>query len=134
MNNQDQTGFSWFKIVKRIGYEYYKIGNYPRALEAYEKALEIDPNNAEILNGKGRVYYAMGETAQALIYFQQALAAAPDLSSEIVGYYNIGITFEKMLDDKQALQAYEQALSKSPKDQKTLHRKAIVESRLKKGE
>ncbi len=132
MDNQDQARLNWFKILKRIGYEYYKIKNYIRALEAYQKALEIDPNNAEVLNGIGRVYYASNETAQALNYFQQALAAAPDLTSENVCYYNIGLTFEKMSQYEEAMQAYEQALIRSPDDQKTQHRKAVLLSKLKK--
>ena len=36
----------------QLGNDYFDIGEYPKSVEAYDKALQIDPGNAEVLPTK----------------------------------------------------------------------------------
>jgi tetratricopeptide (TPR) repeat protein len=62
------------------------LDNYERALEMSNKAIEIDPKNAEALNAKGTIYYRMGEYDKALELFRKATTIDPKCAD---GWYNI---------------------------------------------
>jgi len=53
-------------------------GEYGRAAEMYQRALEYQPKNGRILAALGGCHLRMGQQAVARNYFEQALAAAPD--------------------------------------------------------
>ena len=48
-------------------------GNYPAAVRAYQKALEIDPQNPEAYFDLGVAYGGMDDTDQALLYINKAI-------------------------------------------------------------
>ncbi len=60
----------------------YSLSNhttrYDEALELIEQALELEPNNAAILDSMGWVLYRMGRSEEALPYLEQAYRRFPD--------------------------------------------------------
>jgi tetratricopeptide (TPR) repeat protein len=40
-------------VQERLGYTYFKLKEYDKSLQHYDKALAIDPNDSASLNGKG---------------------------------------------------------------------------------
>ena len=38
---------------ERLGYAYFKLSDFPRSLESYERALALEPNDTSALNGLG---------------------------------------------------------------------------------
>jgi len=40
-------------VLERLGYTYFKLKEYDKSLEYYDKALAVDPNDSASLNGKG---------------------------------------------------------------------------------
>jgi tetratricopeptide (TPR) repeat protein len=48
------------------------------ALEYYDRALAIDPNNVSALDGKGAALHSLGEYQDALEYYDRALAIDPN--------------------------------------------------------
>lgn len=40
----------WYE---RLGYAYFKLSDFPKSMEAYERALQLDPNDTSALNGLG---------------------------------------------------------------------------------
>lgn len=48
-------------------------GNYPAAIRAYRKAIEIDAQNAEAYFDLGVAYGGMDDTQQALVYINKAI-------------------------------------------------------------
>lgn len=64
----------------QLGVAYLERDNISRALNALDRALEIDPEHPEALQALALVYQQQGETALANGYFQKALVADPDFT------------------------------------------------------
>ena len=60
----------------------YNQSNYIQAIQYYDKALAIDPNNKDAFNGKGNALYSLANDTQgyekALQYYDKALAIDPN--------------------------------------------------------
>lgn len=61
----------------RTGYIYFSQGNYERALEAYQRALEIDPQYIEARYWLGKTLEQMGRVNEALREWRAVLSLAP---------------------------------------------------------
>ncbi len=55
-----------------------KKGDYPKAIEAYDAALAIEPNYADAVKGKARIIQKQGDLAQAKTLYQQYLQLNPN--------------------------------------------------------
>ena len=60
--------------LQLIGQDWFMLGEYKRASEAFEKAAALDPNNAKLIHWLGRTYGRRAETANPF--------AAPGLASK----------------------------------------------------
>ncbi|XP_051912261.1 uncharacterized protein LOC127594427 [Hippocampus zosterae] len=58
---------------KQLGNEAYFSGNYPRALEMYDKAISIDPTNSIFFSNKAKVLKVLGRLPEALQFAQEAI-------------------------------------------------------------
>lgn len=74
-------------VHERIGYTYFKLKDYEKSLEYYDKALAIDPNDAASLNGKGvnlMTMYLRGDRQntdlrdRAIAAWQRSVRVKPD--------------------------------------------------------
>jgi predicted enzyme related to lactoylglutathione lyase len=110
-------------LLNNIGSVYDKIGDYNKALEFYEKALNIrkkvlgteHPNTATSYNNIGSTYDSMGDYNKALEFYENALnirekvlgTEHPDTATS---YNNIGGVYDSMGDYNKALEFYEKTL------------------------
>ncbi|MFG6668534.1 type IV pilus biogenesis/stability protein PilW [Halomonas sp. HNIBRBA4712] len=74
------TGESAADAYSQLGVAYLERGNLARALNALDRAIEIDPRHAEALQGMALVYQQQGENQLAQRYFQQAVSAEPNFT------------------------------------------------------
>ena len=51
----------------------YELGNHEKATEAYEKAIEINPQYSEAWNNKGLVLYKLGNYEKAIEAYDKAI-------------------------------------------------------------
>jgi tetratricopeptide (TPR) repeat protein len=61
----------------RKGAELGKLGRHKEALSCYDKALEIDPKNADVWGMKGAALYELHRYQEAIECCDKALAIAP---------------------------------------------------------
>ncbi|BCU70200.1 tetratricopeptide repeat protein [Stygiolobus caldivivus] len=61
-----------------LGFTYYTIGDYGKALEFLDKALEINPENPYYYETKSQVLLSMGKTKEAFEEIKKALQIDPD--------------------------------------------------------
>ncbi|MEO1157721.1 MAG: tetratricopeptide repeat protein [Pseudomonadota bacterium] len=63
-------------ITDSLGWAYYKLGNYERAIYYLESATELAPDVAEILDHLGDAYWQVGRFKEAGFQWQRALKYA----------------------------------------------------------
>ncbi len=79
----------WNHICRRLAFLYDKLGNHTRAKAAYEEALTLFPDDAELLNDYGVYHMHRERWANAESWFRRALSVAPDHQRANV---NLGMT------------------------------------------
>lgn len=65
------------ETIKRA-FEYKAAGNFKQAIQYLYKALEFDPESAEVLSEIAGLYFELSNTDKAIRYYEQALLSAPD--------------------------------------------------------
>ena len=73
----------------------YSQGNYTQAIQYYDRAFAVDPNDTYALNGKGNAldgigstFYNQGKYTQSIQYYNKALAINSTDSSALFGKQN----------------------------------------------
>jgi tetratricopeptide (TPR) repeat protein len=70
------------------GDKFYEEGKRPEAINEFKLALELDPNNANVLNSLGVCYGLQSQYDSAIAEFQKAIAVDP---GEYMALYNLGL-------------------------------------------
>jgi Flp pilus assembly protein TadD len=83
--HRDTVRESQVDDLNRQAINHYGNGEYDLALEALERAREIQEDRPEILANLGHVYAALGEMDKAEASFRSALEADPDLEPALSG-------------------------------------------------
>ncbi|WP_222424843.1 tetratricopeptide repeat protein [Candidatus Nitrosocosmicus arcticus] len=77
-----------------IGNSLFDLGNYSEAIKAYDKVLEIDPNDVYALANKAISLKKLGNYSEVIKYYDKALAIDPDnieiLDYKALYFYNLG--------------------------------------------
>jgi len=68
-----------------LGYVYRQLGNYPLALESYDRALEIDPDYSEAIEYRGEAYLGLNRINDAQNAYRVLLEKDPELAAELLG-------------------------------------------------
>ena len=96
----------------QLGHAYVKLKEYPKALEAYTKAGELDPGFADAFFNMGYVYAVRKEYANAEKMYSKVVSLSPMYVDEAL--FNLGMVQEKQGKRKESLQNIEKALSINP--------------------
>ena len=65
-------------IIDSLGWAYYRLGDYPRALDLLERAVELEPADPTLNDHLGDVYWRMGRRIEARFQWERALGFEPD--------------------------------------------------------
>ena len=95
------------------GNAYYQAEDYQQALEAYNRSLELVPDNPVTLYNRGTTLAKMGQHEDALNDFNRALELRPDLPESLS---NRGNTLHNMGRYEEALKDFNRALQVRPDD------------------
>jgi predicted TPR repeat methyltransferase/Flp pilus assembly protein TadD len=92
-----------FEISQAIqtGLQHHWAGRLPEAEAIYRQVLEVDPNNADVLNSLGIIAYQVGKHEKAIELIDRALAIKPHFAEALASRGNA----------LQALNRYEEALA-----------------------
>jgi tetratricopeptide (TPR) repeat protein len=99
------------------GMDLYNQDNATGSLDAYNKVLEINPQNDEAWNNKGIDLGLLGRYDEALQAFDMATSIN---SSYAEAWYNMGVIFDIQGDLDSAIHAYNKATIINPSYQKAL--------------
>ena len=93
------------------GNNLFEDGEYQRALDKYDEALNEDRNHIHAMRGRARSLMQLGQSPQALAEFDTAIALEPDFGPT---YANRGILHDRSGRYEKAIADYERALELDP--------------------
>jgi len=96
----------------QLGHGYFDSDQYIKAVEAYNKALELDPNDPDILTDQGVMFRALGWYDKAVDNFVKANQLKPSHAQSL---YNLGVVYRYDLQDlDKAREAWKKYLALNP--------------------
>ena len=88
-----------------------EAGRFDEALERYDRARQIDPGDADVLDGRARLLARAGRNDDAVDAFAGLLTLHPD---DARAWYNLGNTHRRAGRDSIALSVYQRSLRLEP--------------------
>jgi tetratricopeptide (TPR) repeat protein len=95
------------------GVHFYNQRETSKAIQAYQKVLEIDPTYVEAHNNLGLLYQEMGHWEEARKSYQMALVIKPDYEK---GLNNLGILCYLQAQDEESMDAFQKVLAVNPQN------------------
>ena len=99
------------KIMYLLGRYYQGKINYEKAIAAYEKALEKNPDYIEVHNGLGVIHTVQGNHELALQHFQKAIELSPTATFL---HNNLGYAYLLQGQETKAAESLKRALQLDP--------------------
>ena len=93
------------------GIELYKQGKFEEAVKAFDKAIEIDPQNAGAWRNKGLALVELEKYDEAVEAFDKAIGLNPENANL---WYHKGLALEMQRKRNEAIPAYSKALEINP--------------------
>lgn len=95
-----------------LGNDYFDTHQYQKAVESYGRALELDPNNADVLTDQGVMYRNLGQFDRAIANFEKASKVAPQ---HVQSLFNLGVVYQNDLkDNAKAAAAWNRVIQIAP--------------------
>ena len=80
----------------QLGNDYFDTHQPQKAVDAYAKALELQPNDPNVITDQGVMYRELGKYAEAIANFEKANKLDP---SHVQSLYNLGVVYAFDLKD-----------------------------------
>ncbi|MGB7620818.1 MAG: tetratricopeptide repeat protein, partial [Terriglobia bacterium] len=102
---------------KALGVEYYERGRFSAALEQYQIAESIYPDDADLSNDMGTLLLRQGQTEEAISYLRRAVSKVP----QPIARYNLALALraqgnykEAKLQEDAIIEYYDALIQKEP--------------------
>lgn len=100
------------KPLAEIGNVYYDHQFYPQAIEYYQKALALKPDDVNVRTDMGTAMFYSGSAAQAITEFEKSLKINPTHAQTL---FNMGVVKAQGLNDpKGGIAAWQRLLDTNP--------------------
>jgi tetratricopeptide (TPR) repeat protein len=104
-----------------IAYLFGEKGEHVKAIENYEKAIELNPNYEVAWYAKGNEHDKLESPGEAIACYDNALRIKPNYEK---AWYNKGVDLGKLERHEEALKCYAKALELNPNDGAAWYNKA----------
>jgi tetratricopeptide (TPR) repeat protein len=101
----------FFDALHLLALAQSELGRSSAALDSYDRALAVRPDDAEALYNRGNTLQELGRFKEAVENYERALAVGADFA-EVLN--NRGVAVQKLGRFKDALESYEKALAVRP--------------------
>lgn len=107
-----------------LGNDYFDLEQAQSSVDAYAKALAIQPNNPDVLTDQGVMYRHLGATDKAIANFTQAGKLNP---RHLQSFFNLGITYSQDKKDPQsAIKAWNKVIEIDPASAQAVQAKQLI--------
>lgn len=111
VQREPKNAQAWIKL----GNDLFDTNQAQKSVEAYGRALELEPNNPDVLTDQGVMYRALGQFEQAIANFEKAQKLAP---SHLQSLINIAVVYDADLKQPdKAVAALERVIQIDPNGQ-----------------
>jgi len=101
-----------FDSLVKLGNLYYDGQQFPNAIQYYERALAIHPDNPDVRTDMGTAYWYTGNAEKALAAMETSLKYRPGHPQTL---FNLGwVRWQGKQDPKGAIEAWQQLLQANP--------------------
>jgi tetratricopeptide (TPR) repeat protein len=122
---------TYFKAVINLGLMLDDQQLYPRAIETFEQAGRLQPNNPDVWSHMGNTYYAQKDFPKAMELYQKALKLDPKATHAL---YSMGVAFADAGMFREAVKYWDQVavldaqgeLGKNAKENLELVKKYLI--------
>ena len=98
-------------IFNNRGFAYHEKGEYDRAIADYDRAIQLNPDDAYPLSNRGNAHEHKGEYDRAIADYDQVIKLKPD---HALSFYNRGIAFRLKGEYDRAIRDYDRAIELKP--------------------
>lgn len=115
------------------GNNYYKNGEYAKAFEEYNKALQADPSSATAKFNQANTLYKQDQKVEAVQVYAALSREAAEKGMKAKSYYNKGVILSGQKNLEESIEAYKSALRNDPNDKEAREnlQKALLELKKK---
>ena len=104
-----ETTTDWFKE----GNDWRDKGEFLKAIECYDEAIRLKPDDAAAYNNKGVALSALGRKEEAIECYDEAIRLKPDNAA---AYNNKGNALSALGRKEEAIACYDEAIKRKPDD------------------
>ena len=101
----------WLKTGQLLSSKSVDNEDWGRVVEAYNKAIKLNPNLMAAYNDRGNARYSLGQYRQAIADYDEAIERNPDNAE---AYYNRGNARYSLGQYRQAIADYDEAIERNP--------------------
>lgn len=120
VNGRPARATSFFNL----GYLYGEMGDFTRAVSAYQMALDINPNHGKALYNLGNLYRDKGRLAEALAMYQRTVKADPGKSD---AFLSMGAIYDRRGNRELAKENFQKAIKADPRNARAWFNLGYVE-------
>lgn len=110
----------------RKGNKAYGEGNYGKAAEQYDKALQTNPAEVSVYKNSGAANYRNDQFEKSANAYSELLRTDLTDKQKAEAYYNLGNTYMQANKYKESVEQYRNALKLDPTHDKSRHNMAVA--------
>jgi tetratricopeptide (TPR) repeat protein len=100
-----QYALEWSKL----GDLYLKVGSYAEAIEAYQKAVKLNPKCAEAIGNMALAHYHKGNYVESISLYQKSIELSKGSKEKAIIWNRLGDAYRRLNNEKSAMAAYQKA-------------------------
>lgn len=104
----------------------FELGRYGEAIDAFERAVSLDPALRGKLFNHGRALQEIGRHEEAIAVFE-AMRAEPERARRAQGAFGLGLSRGALGDDEAAAALFREALALDPGSERARYRLALID-------
>ncbi|MBN2031192.1 tetratricopeptide repeat protein [bacterium] len=131
VNNADPTSSAYSQAVFNLALAYDMTEQSDKALETYKNALEVNPDEQNLLFNMGRLYIVQQDYENAIVYLKRVLEQNPD---DLEANRTIGSCYNLLNKFEEAIPYLEKAVELDPNDANAWNQMGIAYIRTGQGE